>query len=197
MKENEATTQRSSLGFAEVAVASLSQILRPYGLLCMAKTDEAVRFESPDVVVSCSHGQLSYEIDVRLSHASNPTEEMSLADLLDAVVGPGHNIPTFFQASSKERMEQCFGTICDILKTHGTAALSGDKTIFNAMVKASQIRSTEYTNHVVNEPLRKSAEIAWKNKDYTKVKDLYARIRGNLTAVEAKRLAYANQHSAD
>ena len=42
--------------------------------------------------------------------------------------------------------------------------------------------------------VRSKADAAWQAKDYAQVVELYGPIREDLTEVEAKKLAYAEQH---
>ena len=137
------------------------------------------------------HQPLSYELDLVVIRKDGADQHFSLQDVVEAAQGIE---PTFFQASSADRVFQCMTLIMQLLQKYGAGVLRGDVDAFDRMAKAHERRSRELTNEVVSRPIREAAEVAWKNKDYGEVKRLYESLRGNLTDTEARRLNYAAAH---
>jgi hypothetical protein len=65
---------------------------------------------------------------------------------------------------------------------------------FRRMAEVFNYRSHKLTQEVVNTPIRKAAEFAWKSRDYGEVKSRYLSVQKQLTDVEGKRLDYARRH---
>ncbi len=62
------------------------------------------------------------------------------------------------------------------------------------MKEVAQVRNGAYTKQVVQQPIRKAAEEAWRHHDYAKVRELYESIKADLTSVETTKLKYAKDH---
>jgi hypothetical protein len=182
---------RHLLGFEEAVRTLLEPVLNRHGFLREEESPGVVRFESPRVSVALLHQPVSYELDLVVIRKDWPDQRFSLQDVVEAAQGAE---PTFFQASSADRVSQCVTSIARLLEKYGVGVLRGDVDAFDRMAKAHEHRSRELTNEVVSKPIREAAEIAWKNKDYGQVKRLYESVRGDLTATEVRRLNFAAAH---
>lgn len=174
--------------FEEALKVVLEPLLFSHGYITTTRTRCAFEFESRSTVLRVLFHPYSFEISFDIATKANPQERFSLCDIVEAAGGEGGE---FFQASSRERMFQCMESIVGFLKKYGEDALTGDANAFERMKMVSQIRSQRLTQQVVNQPIRASAEKAWKEKRFDEVKKQYELIRGGLTAVESKRLAYS------
>lgn len=185
---------RRSLGFEEAVRTLLEPVLNRYGFVRVEESSHLVQFESPHVSLALLHQPVSYELDLVVTRKDWPDRHFSLQDVLEATQGAK---PTFFQASSADRVSLCVTLITQLLQEYGDGVLRGDMDAYDRMAKAQDARSQELTNEVVSRPIREAAEAAWKNKDYVQVKRLYESVRGDLTPTEVRRLNYAAAHLAN
>jgi hypothetical protein len=79
------------------------------------------------------------------------------------------------------------------LRKYGDPFLRGDRAFYARLEEENRRRSADYTNRQMLDGARKDAEVAWREKDFARVVEIYGNMRGGLTAIEAKRLAYAEK----
>jgi hypothetical protein len=90
-------------------------------------------------------------------------------------------------------VEEFVPKLAALVKKHAIPLLRGDE---NAYRSALELRAKQYADEVKQGNLsvvRGKAEAAWHAKDYAQVVELYGPAREELTEVEAKKLAYAEQ----
>ncbi len=183
------------LGFLASVHLHLEPLLRKYGFVCDSRDKHVVEYQSSAVILRFVHAPLSYELDLVLTHRNEPEKHYSLQDVIDADQDQRAPDQVFFQASTAEGVASCVSSISEILRKTGDAALKGDVATFQRMLQCSRKRNQEYMWKIVDEPLRKEAEIAWKQGDFSKVVHLYESVSGPLTPVESKKLEYASRKS--
>ena len=71
--------------------------------------------------------------------------------------------------------------------------LNADASAYRAVHEARSRAAVEYEEQVNLRGVRMKVEAAWHAKDYAQVVALYGPVRKELTEVEAKKLAYAEQ----
>jgi hypothetical protein len=185
---------RERLGFAKAVAAHIAPVLAAQGFACTEATSYVVRFESAEVMLAISHDRLSYEIEVTFARKTDPSQQDTLCDMLDAVLGPGHKEQVFFQASDPDRVVACVKAISELLRNYGQSVLAGESAIYQRMAEVARLRNGAYTKQVVQTPIRKAAEEAWQRHDYPKVRELYESIEADLTPTEKTKLKYAKDH---
>ena len=183
------------LGFADAVATDIAPLLASRGFARSETTPFSVKFHSPNVGVEIFHDPYSFEIELVFARRAEPSSQLGLRDMLDAVLGLGHKETWFFQASTHDRVIACIQAIAQLLRRFGEAVLAGDPMAYQQMEQIARRRNKACTNQIVQRPIRMSAEDAWRNHDYAKVRDLYDSIEADLTPVEKKRLAYARSHS--
>jgi hypothetical protein len=186
---------QEGLAFPKAVMEHLGVWLRRRGFVCLESSAHVVRFRSDKVVLELWHEPLSFELEVQFGRAAKPEEQFSLGDLLDAVLGAGHKEEKFFQASDAARVDACVKKIAELLREHAGAVLEGEGAVYERIGQTAQSTSAAYTKQVMNGPVRKAAEEAWRAHDYHKVRDLYDSISSDLTALEQRRLRYAKTHA--
>jgi len=196
MSETKDNEKRIQLDFVGAVHRHITPLLRTYGFDCTNATPYAVDFRSHGVTLRLAHDKFSYEIEVILAPLADQSQKYGIANLLRFSLGPGHKEQSFFQASSRGSVDKCLMAIRAILEEHGDPVLSGDAVAFEQMRQLVRIDREMYTKEVVQEPVRRAAQEAWKRHEYATVVGLYDSIRDNLTSLEKKRLAYARQHGS-
>jgi hypothetical protein len=142
-----------------------------------------------------SHDPTSYEIEVTFTRKANPSQQCNLRDMLELASAPSRKYGVFFQASQPERVVECVQTIAGLLREYGKSVLTGEPTAFERLAEISRLHNEAYTKEVVQKPIRKAAEEAWRDHDYLTVRNLYGSIEADLTPSERKKLEYAESHS--
>ena len=187
---------RDRLGFADAVREHIAPVLTAQGFTCCEAGPYMARFTSATITLAVSRDPVSYEIEVTFARKADPSRRCNLRDMLELASAPGRKDGAFFQASQPERVIECVRTIAGLLREYGKTVLAGEPTAFDRMAEISRLRNEAYTKEVVQKPIRKRAEEAWRNHDYLTVLDLYASIEADLTPIEKKRLEYAESHSA-
>lgn len=189
------SSRRENLGFAEAVVQYIATLLTPRGFTCTEQTLYSVKFQSPNVTFAVFHDPVSYEIDLVYARQAAPSERYDLRNMLDALLGPGHEKQAYFQASEPDHVVASVKTIAGLLQRYGETVLDGDPTVYQRIGDLARQHNEVYTKQVVQRPIRKADEDAWQKHDYAKVRDLYDSIEADLTPSEKKRLNYAKSHS--
>lgn len=184
---------RERLGFVRAIIEYIEPLLVPYGLRPTEASAYVIEFESANVKLSFTHDRLSYEIEVAFARKDAPSDVYTLQDLLDAQVGSANRRKGFFQASDPERTSASIKDIAALLMQYGGSALNGEATTYQRLRETRRSRAERYTKTIVQEPVRIAAEEAWQSHDYDRVRDLYASIKADLSAVERERLRYAQK----
>jgi hypothetical protein len=193
--------KRASLGFAEAVRAAFDEYLGNLGYRCVESDPTLVRYKSNSTFVNVYHGRTSYEIGLEVGQVSDPEGiRYRLPDILDGVLGPGHAVKTYFQASTRAAVLSCVASIARAVRMHLQPVLQGDPNGLKRIAILARHRDGEVTKKYVQGPVREKADYAWRRKDFERVKQLYESLEPDLTEVEMKRLEYARhklhqQHS--
>jgi hypothetical protein len=187
---------REELQFSQVVEREFRFLIDDYYYELVKSEATFVRYESKSYFMNIFHGRISYEIGVEIGDLTVGWEDYIYPHgILDYVLGPDHGITTYFQASSREAVENCVVKLAGIIRKHCMDVASGDRRAIDAIIEAQWKDSEEYTKQVVQEPVRREAEEAWRNKDYSKVVSLYGSIKEDLSEIELKKLEYAKKKS--
>lgn len=187
---------RWKLGFKE-AVLSCFDFLRSYGLQPVQEEATFVRYESNSVFIDIHHGRGSYEIGAEIGRLDRP-EKYGL-DYIVSRAGntawetEGFGKHTMFQVSSREGVQEFVPKVAELVKKYGAPFLRGDVAFYDELGEDNKRAVLEFARQQQLKDIRKSAELAWHAKDYGQVVELYGPVRKDLTEVEAKKLAYAEQ----
>ncbi len=182
--------------FLESVKNAFSFLEESFGFQIMSTEVTFVRYESERMFVNVYHGRISYEIGVEVGclRADAPERGYRLPDVLGAVLNETHHQNSYYlQASTQENVRSCVETAADLVKQHYGPILGDNAAVWQKIKAFTSKRDEEYTRKGVNQPIRKSAELAWQKKNLSKVAELYASIRADLTPVEEKRLEYAKK----
>lgn len=187
---------RSQLGF-EDAVRSSFIFLRAYGLNPVEENATFVRYESDAVFINVYHGRGSFEIGVEIGRLDRP-EKYGLGYIV-AWAGrqqweaEGFGRGTMFQVSTSEGVQNIIPRVAQLVERYGDPFLSGHREFYDELQRVNDHASVEFERNQMLSRIRKEADTAWAAKDFPRVADLFQPIRADLTAIERKRLAYAER----
>lgn len=195
MLTKEPGPERAALGFPE-ATRSSFRFLETMGFRPVEEKVTFVRYESSEMFVNVYHGRASYELGLEIGRLDEPNKRLYLEDIVvwaGAEKAEGFGQHTMFQVSSREGVHEFVPKIAALLKKYGLPLLRDDKEAFAAAKALQSSRAKALTKEFNMRGVRRKAEAAWHAKDYAQVIELYDPVRDDLTEIEAKRLAYAEQ----
>jgi hypothetical protein len=195
MLSKEPGPERASLGFRD-AVLSSFKFLGEFGLRPVEEKMTLVRYESPEVFVNVYHGRASFELGVEVGRLTELNEKLTVYDIIawaDAKEAEGFGQHVMFQVSTREGVQEFVPKLAHLIQKYGTPFLKADASAYRAVHEARSGDAVEYEKQVSLRNVRQKAEVAWHAKDYGQVVELYEPVRSDLTEVESKRLAFAEQ----
>jgi|SRR5712671_315979 len=195
MLNKEPSPERAKLGFRESVLSSF-KFLNDAGFRPVEQEMTLVRYESPEVFVNVYHGRASFELGVEIGRLKEPNNKLTLYDIVawagvEKAEGFGHHVA--FQVSSCEGVHEFVPKLAALVEKHAAPFLRGDRAAFDSAFEIQSERAKDYAKSVNLSDVRRRVETAWQAKDYAQVVDLYGPVRDDLTEVEAKRMAYAEQ----
>lgn len=101
------------------------------------------------------------------------------------------NVPGEF----REGVQRFVPKVANLLKKYGEPFLQAESKFYDELAIANECASLDYTGRQLIEGIRKKSNIAWTEKNYMLVVELYQSLGENLTEIESKRLAYAEKQS--
>ena len=197
MLNKEPGPERARLGF-EDAVLPNFKFLADFGLRPVEENITFVRYESSEVFVNIFHGRASYELGVEIGRLKEPGTKLSIFDIVRSVgaekaEGFGHHV--MFQVSSREGVRTFVPKLAALVREYALPFLRGDEHAYRSARESRAKRYTDEAREGNLRVVRSKADAAWQARDYAHVAELYGSIRQELTEVEAKKLAYAEQHA--
>jgi hypothetical protein len=79
------------------------------------------------------------------------------------------------------------------VKKYSISALVGDQSWFDKLSNLRLERSNEFIKQMELNSVRSEVELAWQEKNYKHVVELYGSVEGDLTLAESKKLEYARR----
>jgi len=191
---------RRRLGFPALVQKAFSFLESEYGFQRVRSEETFVRYESARLFVNVFHGRQSYELGIELGEreaAHDPRYRPFTLEDLAALRAPGAAQTTTFQASTSERVRRFLPQLADLLRRSGASVLGGAPSALRDLEERRSHRSEEWVKDHERQRVRRSAEAAWRGKDYEKVVSLYEGIASDLGPLERKRRAYAKRQLND
>jgi hypothetical protein len=195
MLNKEPGPERAKLGFKETVLSSF-EFLGDFDLHPVQEEVTFVRYESSEVFVNVFHGRASFELGVEIGRLKQPTEKLTLYDIVawaGAEKAEGFGQHVRFQVSSRNGVQEFVPKLASLINKHAAPLLRGDGAAYDSALESQSEREKEYAKEENLKSVRSKAEAARQAKDYAQVVELYDSMRKDLTKVEGKRLAYAEQ----
>lgn len=188
---------RWQLGFKE-AVLSSFDFLSQYKLRPVLEDVTLVRYESDTTFINIYHGRGSFEIGIEVGRLDRP-ETYPLDYMVswagkEAWESEGFGRGTMFQVSTREGVQNIVPKVAELVKKYGDPFLTGNLSFYAELENANHRASVAYERKQMLTRIRKDADAAWIAKDFARVAELLQSVYSDLTAVETKRLAYAEKH---
>lgn len=193
MLTKEPGPERAKLGFRETVLSSFN-FLGDFGLHPVEEEVTLVRYESSEAFVNVYHGRASFELGVEIGRLKEPTEKLTLYDIVawaGAEKAEGFGQHVAFQVSSRKGVQEFVPKLAALIKKHAAPLLRGDRAAYDSALAIQSERAQQYAKEVNLKSVRSKVEAAWQAKDYAQVVELYDSMRNDLTDVEAKKLDYA------
>lgn len=186
---------RSVLGFAEAVANAFRFLVEDFGFKVVDTDATLVRYESDRVFLNVYHGRRSYEIGVEVGYLhERDANKYRLPEVLGAILGEsGQQNAYYLQSSNRDGVRRCVETAAGLVEEHYGPVLRGDPIALERVKVFSSKRNEDYTREVVQQPIRDSADRAWRAKDFAMVAQYYGSIRKDLTPTERRRLEYAEK----
>jgi hypothetical protein len=191
----EPTPERAQLEFKEAVLSSFA-FLKSYDMKPVQEEITLVRFKSATSFINVYHGRSSFELGIEIGRLNNPNEKISLYDAIawaGAVETEGFGKHVAFQVSNRKDVQEFVFKLAKLVKKYAEPFLKGDATAYQAVKAASLKNTAKYVEQINLKRIRAKAEIAWHDKNYSQVAELYGSMREHLTSVEIGRLTYAEK----
>jgi hypothetical protein len=182
---------RADLHF-ERMVRGAFMFLEDLGFTEVEAMPTLVRYRKGDVEVDVYHGRRSYEVGAGITAFG---VRYPLSAIIRAVDPAAEETYRVYSATTPERIAEGLEELSSLMRRYGTDALRCDPQFFSTLAKLREQWSKDYALDVLASQLRPRAEEAFRRRDYVTAAELYARIKGRLTPVEAKKLTVAETRS--
>ena len=187
--------ERSKLGFMDAVLSSFG-FLSNLGFRAVERDITFVRYESSRVFVNVYHGRGSFELGVEVGRLRKASEKVTLHEII-AWVGAGQaegfGQHVTFQVSTREGVQEFVPKLAGLVQKYGIPLLKADAAAYREIHAVSARWAAQYEKEVALGHMRQKADAAWHAKDYFRVVELYKPAGPDLSVVEARRLAYAEQ----
>ena len=196
MLNKEPGPERAQLGFKDTVLANF-KFLGDFGLRPVDEKVTLVRYESAGVFLNVYHGRASFELGVEIGRFKEPETRLSVFDVVrwaGAEKAEGFGQHVLFQVSSREGVQEFVPKLALLVKKYATPFLRGSEDAYRTALESRAKRYADEVRESNLRVVRSKADAAWQAKDYAQVVELYGPVREDLTEVEVKKLAYAEQH---
>lgn len=195
MLNKKPSPRRAKLEFKETVLSSF-KFLAELGLHPVDEKMTFVRYESSKVFLNVYHGRASFELGVEIGRLDTPKDKLYLDDIVawagaEKTEGLGQHV--MFQVSSQEGVREFVPKLAELVRKYAIRLLRPDRSAYDSAKEIQARRGHALMQEMKMRGVRSKAERAWHARDYVQVVELYGPVRGNLTEVEAKKLAYAEQ----
>lgn len=196
MLNKEPAPERAQLSFKDTVLANF-KFLGDFGLRPVLEKVTLVRYESAEVFLNVYHGRASFELGVEIGRLKEPEAKLSIFDVVrwarsEEAEGLGQHV--MFQVSSPNGVREFVPKLAALVKKYAVPFLSGNEDAYRTALESRAKRYADEVKEGNLRVVRSKADAAWQAKDYAQFVELYSPVRNDLTEVEAKKLAYAEQH---
>jgi hypothetical protein len=188
---------RERFGFSQAVLTSFRFLITEFGFKCVKQETTLVRYESSGVFVNVFHGRSSYELGVEIGQLRKnldiPEFGFTLGEIIslsDAKFGAMYRP---YQITKPELITKYVEQIAELAKKYATSALVNDKGFFEQLSSLQLQKSDEYLKDMKLNQIRSEVEVAWREKNYKQVVELYGSVESDLTLSERKKLEYARR----
>jgi hypothetical protein len=146
-------------------------------------------YESSKVSVLLCYGPPEFEASLSFWANSSPKLTLAVGDL--SVVG--QRPESWTSAPRTKEIEAHVSWLASAIQSVEEQLCSGDPLFYELLSSARRAAIAEWGQAEKLRAMRSKAEVAWKKKQYAEVVALYGSAAGILSALEKKRLTYAEK----
>jgi hypothetical protein len=199
MLDKEPAPDRANWGFMETVLNNF-RFLEDSGFQPVERSITFIRYESPRIFVNIYHGRTSFEMGVEIGRLREPNGKVTVNELIYSAGAEkkpeGFDSHVMFQVTSRQGVEKFVPQLANLVKKYGPPFLCDDDTAYRSLRKAHVLATKTYEKEIKLRHIREKAEVAWRTKNYKKIVELFEPVRGDLTNIEAKKLAYSKKKVA-
>jgi len=182
---------RSALRFAEEVKDHFSY-LGNFGIRCVCSNETLVQFESPKIRINVYHGRQSYEIGLEIA-SSSLGDTYSFSEILLLVDAKRADHYRNYTAHTADGVAEGVSQLADLFHQCISAGILNDGRLFSRLKLQKKKIAKKYALDVEMRQARRKSEIAWREKDYATVVNTLKPLRSALTAVEVRKLEFAEK----
>lgn len=188
----------SSSDFESAVNKEFMFLVDKFGFRCTFTSTAMVRYESECVFVAIRYdANRSYELGVevgRLQDLYNGQERpFSLNEILAHRNLNFGNINSAILASSQSVVESCLKKMASQLLIYGEDYLNNDIFAYRELIEQRERICKNYEIKTKLSFIRNDAKVAWRNRDFKKIIELFDPVKDELNESELKKLNYANK----
>lgn len=153
--------------------------------------DCCLKYSSSSVSITVSYGPPEFhaELGFQKKSTSTPENNFGLGDLIMA----GHRPESWVAEAGTIGIESEVSWLASAIHAVENHLCSGDMTFYEMLASNRQSRTAQWHRKENLAVLRNKAAKAWEEKNWKQIVSIYQSITPELTAVEAKRLSYAEK----
>jgi hypothetical protein len=197
MLRKSADGTRVYFGFPEAVMTSFRFLVEEFRFACVKQDATIVRFESNEVFVNIYHGRASYELGVEIGQLRKDTDVpecgFTLGEIISVADSKIGSMYRPYQISMPQQINKFVSETAELVRRYATSALIGDRAYFQRLSDLRVRISNAYIKEMELSRIRTDVEVAWREKNYKQVVELYGAVEDDLTSSEIKKLGYAKR----
>ena len=191
------STERFSLGFQDAVREYFAFIENQYGFKCSSSDLYCVKYTSDKAYLHVYHERISFELYFVIGMLPESYNNPLKADTRDFIaMDNGVDRALLYQASKKEGVRAAVEKLAELTGTHAVDAFSGSPQFFEVIANSRTQRQEIAMRIYQLKTADQQARIAWDNKDYKAVVELYTPYEPHLRPAQSKRLNIARKELA-
>lgn len=184
--------------FSDKVLSTFTFLISEYGFNCVKKEQYFVRYESTKVFIDLTFdGTRSYELGLEIGKKGVSYSEgelsFSLGEILRCIEAPEYEKYDCVQVTTPELLDKFLSTYAELLYRYAKDLLTGSESFFRRLSQCRDKKCAAYEIETKLQQIRPLAEIAWREKDFTKFTKLLIPIKKHLSYSELKKLKYAQE----
>jgi hypothetical protein len=189
--------ERGSLGFPEAVISAFAFLTKDFSFSCVQQDVTYVRYESSAVFVNVYHGRASFELNVEIGERvigrSVPENSFAIGEILYLVSPQVAENYRPYQVTTAESVQKFVNELANLVKENAIPALQGDHDFFQRVGEIQLQRSDNLLRTWELNSVRKDVEVAWRERNFKRVIELYDPVKEHLTPAEVKKMEYARK----
>src|SRR5690242_2807854 len=188
---------RANLRFSEAVRLAFRFLIEDFFFSLIKEDVTYVRYESQTVFVNVYHGRASYELNVEIGERvigeRRPENPFTIGEILQVINPQQYADYRPYQATTSESVEKFVYELAHLVRKYAKPALLGEQEFFQQVHERRHQNSNKLLLTWELNRVRRDVEIAWREKNYRRVVEIYNPLKEHLTPAEAKKLEYAKK----